>query len=314
MFRFGVISAYPAEDWHASRLVEALETRGSTKVFSPSAFTIRVEGSEATVYADGQDVRDWDVWLTPRAIGPQGDPEFQCGAYKGLSELDVPVVNPISALLAAKDKVRTSWLLARAGIATPEVIAAQSLAGAQDWLEGCGEAVLKPPYGSLGIGVVRVRAGDAASRRALGRALSRYGVAYLQRFVRSRRRPFRDLRLFVVGGRVAAAIERVARRGEFRANVHLGARARRFWPKRACKGVAVAAARALGLEYAGVDLVDTSEGPTVLEINGTPRWDGILSATGRDMAEEIAAHAAVLGRRQRKNREERSWQTRRKGI
>jgi ribosomal protein S6--L-glutamate ligase len=106
--------------------------------------------------------------------------------------------------------------------------------------------------------------------------------------------------VFVVGGRARAAIARHAPPGEWRTNVVRGGRTEPVRPGRAVLAVAEAAARALRLDYAGVDLVPTGEGATVIEVNGNPSWRGILEATGLDMAEVIAEH--VLGRALRRRR------------
>lgn len=319
MLRFGVISAYSDEDWHATRLARALRALGKVDVFLPTAFSIWAgDGASGgpTVRAGGRDVRHWDVWLTPRALGEEGDEDFQCGVYAAMGEAGARVVNPVPALLLAIDKARSSWLLWRAGVPTPPAAAVQTLDEAVAALAELAPAVVKPPFGSLGIGVTLLRELDAAARDALGAMLRRHGVVYLQRWVEARP-PGTDLRLFVVGDRVPAAIARVAPPGEFRTNVHLGGRVRPFEPTAAMVRLAVRAARILGLDYAGVDVVEGKDGPTVLEVNGTPRWEGILEATGRDMAQDIAAHAArlVRGGRTGRRREEHPWQrTNRKEI
>jgi ribosomal protein S6--L-glutamate ligase len=127
--------------------------------------------------------------------------------------------------------------------------------------------------------------------------VERDGAVYLQSYVAH---PGRDLRVFVVGGRARAAIARHAPAGEWRTNVDLGGRAEPVMIGTSLGGVAEAATAALGLDYAGVDLVQGPHGATVLEVNGNPSWRGILEATGLDMAEVIAEH--VLGRALRRRR------------
>jgi tetrahydromethanopterin:alpha-L-glutamate ligase len=288
--RFGVISAYPRMDWHSRRIIRACARAGEVEVFAPTSFTLRVGArGAATVLAGGRDARRIQVWLLPRALGRHGDPDFQVGVYRALAELGLTLVNPVDALLAAEDKPATSWRLARAGIATPAVRAVQSLRDAEAALGELGPAVAKPPYGSLGIDVEPLRPGRAARQR-LSRLLARYGLVYLQaQFGRGGE----DLRLFVIGDRVAAAIRRTAARGAFAANEGQGGRLEPIAPLPRLARLAVRAARALGLEYAGVDLIDGTGAPTVLEVNGAPRWRGILAASGRDMADEIVAHASA---------------------
>ncbi len=290
---FGVISAYPRADWHSRRLIEACARAGHVEVFAPTELGLHVGSRGRTrVLAGGRDARRIDAWLLPRALGRRGDPDFQCGVYRALTELGHPLLNPVDALLLAEDKVATSWRLARAGVPTPPIVAVQSLPEAELALAELGVAVAKPPYGSLGEGVELIVAdgpGRRGARARLRAMLRRHQLVYLQRHVAGDG----DLRLFVVGRRVAGAIRRVAPPGALAANLHQGGRAHAFVPGAALARIAVRATVALGLEYAGVDLIEGAGRPTVIEVNGTPRWQGILGATGRDMAPVIVAHATA---------------------
>jgi ribosomal protein S6--L-glutamate ligase len=96
-----------------------------------------------------------------------------------------------------------------------------------------------------------------------------------------------DIRAFVVDGRVVGAMERTAREGEFRANVHRGGSVRKFDLDDASRDIALRAADALGLRVAGVDILPSSRGPLVIEVNASPGLEGIESATGRDIAKDI---------------------------
>jgi ribosomal protein S6--L-glutamate ligase len=167
---------------------------------------------------------------------------------------------------------------------------AQGIADAERLLSQLGSAVAKPIAGSLGDDVVRV-ASDEAGRAAVRERLARDGAVYLQAYVAH---PGRDVRAFVVGGRVEAAIERRAGPGEWKTNLGGGGFAAPVTCGTELRQVAEAAAQAIGLDYAGVDLVAGPAGPTVIEVNGNPSWQGILDATGLDMAEPIAE--LVLGR------------------
>jgi ribosomal protein S6--L-glutamate ligase len=197
------------------------------------------------------------------------------------------LVNDVRALTNAVDKFRSSWLFARAAVPAPPVLVTQRLDEAEQALAQMGTLVVKPLYGSLGIGVERLGPGDESRLPAL---LDEHHALYLQAFVA----PELDVRAFVIGDRVAAAMARRPQPGEFRANIHQGAEARAHVLDRFTAEVAVRATRALGLDYSGVDLLITDGGPLVLEANGTPSFRGIARATGRDMAQAIVEHA--LGR------------------
>lgn len=294
--RIGVVTAWPRDDWHSERLLAACGRRADAVAIDPAALATQVGGEGVRVVAGGTPAERYDAFVLVRGLGRAGDPDVQFEIYRALEGTGALLVNRLDPLLAAQDKFRTSWLLRLAGVPTPRAAVAQTTEDAARALSTLGEAVAKPLAGSLGEGVERVR-DDEPGRARVGALLSRDGAVYLQAFVPH---PGRDLRVFVVGGRARASIERHAPPGEWRTNVAWGGRTDAAQPGRSVEEIAEAAARALRLDYAGVDLVRTGGGATVLEVNGNPSWRGILEATGLDMAEVIAEH--VLGRALRRRR------------
>ena len=287
--RFGVVTAWPEEDWHSRRLLAACERRGRAIAIDPATLAVRVSARGIAVSA-GEGPAGCDAFLLVRGLGRGGDGDLQFEIYRALEGSGALVANRIDPLLAAQDKFRTSWLLRAARVATPAVAAAQTRRAALAALAALGDAVVKPVTGSLGEGVERIR-WDRAGRREVVARVEREGCVYLQEFVPN---PGRDARLFVVGGRVEGAIERIAARGEWVANVARGGRARPLPRDAGTEALAVSAARALGLDWAGVDVVAGPRGPEVIEVNGNPSWAAVHEVTGRDMAEPIAEH--VLAR------------------
>ncbi len=150
--------------------------------------------------------------------------------------------------------------------------------------------VIKPIFGSMGHGMTRVSDADVAFR--VVRALEQVrAVFYVQRAVDH---GGRDVRVFVVGGAVLGAIERLAPEGEWRTNVSRRGLARRFELPPEWSALAVRAAAAVGADYAGVDLLPSRDGRVfVLEVNGIPGWQGLQEATGLDVAGAIVDHLAV---------------------
>ena len=292
-FRFGIVTAWPVEDWHSRRLVAACARRGTAATVDPGVLAAFVTDGAVEVRLGRHDAASFDALLLARGLGRAGDPDVQFEIYRALEGTGTLVANRIDALLAAQDKLRTSWLLRRARVPTPPAAVAQTADEAVAALQVLVSAVAKPITGSLGDGLVRVEA-DRAGRRKVAELAERDGAVYMQRYVPH---PGRDTRLFVVGARVAGAMERCAPEGEWRTNVERGARVRPICPDRALSRVAVRAAGALGLDWAGVDVVTGPGGPTVLEVNGNPSWAGILEATGVDMAEPIAEHVWARARR-----------------
>ena len=285
--RFGVITAYADQDASSRGLIAACSRYGEVVVVDPAELSAAVVDGSIVVRCAGRPASELDCFLLVRGIGRKGDPDFQFEAYRALELQDAPLLNRLDALLAAQDKFRTSLILAREGIATPEVHVIQRASEAEAALRALGRAVAKPLWGSLGDGIELLE-GNAGMRRAQ-QLLEERAALYLQRYVEH---GGRDVRAFVVGGEVEAAMERIAPAGEFRTNVSIGAEPRAIELPPEAEALAVRAARALGLDWAGVDLAFGPAGPTVIEVNGRPNWEGIFRATGRDMAEAIAAYAA----------------------
>lgn len=287
MTKLGIISAYPEEDWHARRILEAARERAEAELLSPLDFAADVGPAHSRLLVGGRSHIEYDALLTPRALGDEGDPELQLELYRTLAEEGALLVNDVRSLVTAIDKFKTSWLLGRMGLPTPRAIVTQRPEDARRALAALGgRAVAKPLYGSLGIGVELVTSEEAAIE-----CLSRWKALYLQEFVVSVNGGGADLRAFIVGHEVAAAIRRIAPPGEFRTNIHLGGVAEEVQLRPDVARLAVAATRCLCLDYAGVDLMETPAGPVVLEVNGTPLFRGIYEATGRDMAISIVEYA-----------------------
>jgi len=212
---------------------------------------------------------------------PRGSLEqviFRVGA---LHVLGVPCLNSPRAIERTVDKFLASALLARAGVPTPRTIACERVEDALEAFEELGgDVIVKPLFGSMGAGMTRVDDADVAYRVFHALALER-AVYYLQETL-----PHggRDVRAFVVGGRVLAAIERIG--SGWRANLARGARAEATELSAAQERICLEAAAALEVDYAGVDLL----GEYVLELNGIPGWHGLQAATGAEVAGALVGH------------------------
>jgi len=303
--RIGVVTAWPEDDWHSKRLLAACRERAEAVPIDPARLSACVGSSGLQLAAAGEPIPDVDAFILARGLGPAGDADVQFEIYRALEAAGAVVVNRIEPLLAAQDKFRTSCMLSRAGVPTPRAAVVQGPDDAEGVVEALGEAVAKPLAGSLGEGVERVRP-DREGRRTVRERAARDGALYLQAYVPH---PGRDVRVFVVGGAACAAIERHAPAGEWRTNVAGGGRPEAIECPPVLQATAEAAAIAVGLDYAGVDLVAGPTGPTVIEVNGNPSWQGILEATGLDMADVIADHVLgrALHRRQASNHIVREW-------
>jgi RimK family alpha-L-glutamate ligase len=216
---------------------------------------------------------------------------LRLGILHALRESGVPVYNDARAIERSVDKSMTSFLLHRAGVPTPATWAVESPAFAQRVLmreAAAGrEVVLKPLFGSQGHGLRKLgaRRGVLAPLPSLARYRQ---VAYLQRYVAGGRPGF-DWRVLVVGGRAVAAMRRVGGKGWIH-NFAQGAACEAAELTEPLAQTAVQAAAALGLDYAGVDLIpnpdadDDTARPFVLEVNGVAAWRGLQSVTRLDIA------------------------------
>jgi RimK family alpha-L-glutamate ligase len=199
----------------------------------------------------------------------------------------VRVVNSPRAIERSVDKFYTTTLLHDAGLLVPTTVVCERVDDAMAAVLAMGDVVIKPIFGSLGHGMVRVCDPETALRvvRALDQIKS---VFYVQQAIDH---AGRDLRVFVVGGRVLGAIERRAPAGEWRTNVAIGGSAIAVDVSPEIERVAIAAAAAVGADYAGVDVLPALDGSLfVLEVNGIPGWQGLQQATGIDVAAAIVEH------------------------
>jgi tetrahydromethanopterin:alpha-L-glutamate ligase len=215
------------------------------------------------------------------------------GVLHALRELGVPVYNDARAIERSVDKSMTSLLLHAAGIATPPTWATESLAQAQRIAVREGAAghalVLKPLFGSQGKGLRLVGCIDGV-HHALPAIEGDYGgLAYLQRFVPPIAQPGFDWRVLVVGGRAVTAMQRIS--AHWIHNVAQGARCVYAPLTTELAQLAERAAEALGMDYAGVDLMPMPAGTStriqVIEVNGVAAWQGLQRVTGFNIARAI---------------------------
>jgi RimK family alpha-L-glutamate ligase len=270
--------------WHTDELCRALAERGHTGEVVP------YESLQARIGSDSgsrlqilpTDSRSPDAVLA--RIIPNGSLEqiiFRVDALHWLEDRGIPVMNSPKAIERSVDKFYTSAILADAGIPTPETIVCEDFATAMAAIRELGDVIVKPIFGSMGHGLVRISDPDIAFRILRPLEQSR-AVFYIQRAIGH---VGHDLRVFVVGNRVIGAIERRAPGGDWRTNISRGGAAERVDLCEANRELAIRAAAVLGADYAGVDLLPGRDGRVyVLEVNGIPGWQGLQRATGVDVA------------------------------
>jgi RimK family alpha-L-glutamate ligase len=286
--KIAVLSA--RSGWHTDELLRAITERGHQPLLLPYESLVARLGAHAgdapRLGASAPDLFDCDAVIA--RIIPNGSLEqiiYRVDALHWLEDAGVLVVNPARAIERTVDKFYTSALLERAGLATPQTVVCERAEDAAAAFRSMGDVIVKPLFGSMGLGMVRVSDEETAWR--VFRALEAIrGVYYLQRAVPHEGK---DIRAFVIGDRVIAAIER--RSPGWRTNISRGGEAAAIALPAAWADMALRAARAVGASYAGVDLLPAQDGTVyVLEVNGIPGWRGLQEATSVNVAAALIDH------------------------
>ena len=285
--RFAILAARTG--WHTRELERAAAARGH------HATVLSYEGLVATIGSTpGLRSRKTELDLVDLVFAriiPSGSLEqiiFRVDALHRLEDRGIPVVNSPRAIERTVDKFWTSVLLEQCGIPTPETVVCQDAEEAFTAFRGLGDVIVKPLFGSMGLGMVRVSDEEMAYR--VFRTIEEIrGVYYLQRAIEH---DGVDVRVFVIGGRVIGAIERKS--PGWRTNLARGGTAGPTTLSEYQTGLAIRSAAAVGAEYAGVDMVTGRDGRTyVLEVNGIPGWRGLQQATGLDVAGELIEYLSA---------------------
>jgi ribosomal protein S6--L-glutamate ligase len=214
---------------------------------------------------------------------------FGTAVVRQFEQMGVFSLNSSFAISSARDKLRSTQILSRHGVGIPPTAFAHDRANVSQSIAAVGGApvVIKLLEGAQGIGVILAETPKMAEAIIETLQSTRQDVV-IQRFVSESRG--RDVRAFVVGDRVVAAMSRQAAGDEFRANLHRGGRATKIDIDPAFERTAIVAAQVMGLHAAGVDMLEGPDGPQVLEVNSSPGLEGIETATGVDVASAIVEH------------------------
>lgn len=266
------------------RLVEAIEYRGHyARVIDPLRCYMNIATHSPEIHYKGEILEGFDA-IIPR-IGASVS-FYATAVLRQFEMMGVFPLNESVAVSRSKDKLRSTQLLSRKGIGLPITGFAHSPDDTQDLLKLVGGApvVVKLLEGTQGVGVVLAETRKAAeSVIDAFRGLKAHFL--VQEFIKEAGGA--DIRCFVVNGKVIASMKRQAKEGEFRSNLHRGGSAEviRITPEE--RSTAVRAAKIMGLNVAGVDLLRSSHGPVVMEVNSSPGLEGIERATGKDVAGQI---------------------------
>lgn len=268
-------------------LAEAARARGhEVRVLDTLQFDIRLSRQTPELLFQGEPVGPVDA-VIPR-IGASIT-FFGLAVVRQFEMMGVYCLNESQAIARSRDKLRSLQLLSRHDIGLPPTVYTRQA----EHVPACIERVEGPPVvvkllqGTQGIGVVLAETARAASSVIEAFHGLEQNIL-IQKFIQEAKGA--DIRALVVGRRVVAAMKRQAISGEFRSNLHRGGTAKKVRLSPDYRRTALAAARALGLRVAGVDLIESNEGPMVMEVNSSPGLEGIQKATGEDVATAIVQH------------------------
>ncbi|MGY6588459.1 MAG: 30S ribosomal protein S6--L-glutamate ligase [Wenzhouxiangella sp.] len=263
------------------RLVEAAEERGhDIQVVDTARCYMNIASHRPTIHYRGKLLEQFDA-VIPR-IGASIT-FYGTAVLRQFEMMGTFPLNESVAVNRSRDKLRSLQLLARRGIGLPVTGFARAPDDIGDLIEMVGGAplVAKLLEGTQGIGVVLCetrKAAESVLEAFMGLNVSIMVQEYIKEAGGA------DIRCFVVGDKVVAAIKRQAKPGEFRSNLHRGGTAELIKITPEERAVAVRAARIMGLNVAGVDLLRSNHGPLVMEVNSSPGLEGIENATGKDVA------------------------------
>lgn len=266
------------------RMKEAAEQRGhELDIIDTLKCYLNIRSNNSQLFYKGKLLENYD------AVIPRIGASVTFYGLAVLRQFEIMGTYPLNESVAigrSRDKLRSMQLLARKGIGLPDTTFAHESKFTEEIIETVGGApvVIKLLEGTQGIGVVL--ADTARSAKSMVEAFRGVNVNILvQRFVKEAGSS--DIRALVIGRKVVAAMMRTGAEGDFRSNLHRGGSAQVMKLTRAERTTALNAAKAMGLNVCGVDMLRANDGPVVMEVNSSPGLEGLENATGIDVASQI---------------------------
>ena len=273
--------------YSTQRLVEAATLMGhEVEVVDHLKCIIITEQKKPAIYYNGKYLEGFDA-IIPR-IGASVT-FYGSAVVRQFEMMKVLTTVESQALIRSRDKLRSLQILSREGLGLPKTVFTNYSMDVDEILSQVGGApvIIKLLEGTQGLGVVLAETKKAATSviQAFHNLKARIIV---QEYIKESKGA--DIRAFVVDGKVVGAMRRQGKEGEFRSNLHRGGSSEVIELTKAEKGAATKAAKALGLQVAGVDMLQSSRGPLIIEVNSSPGLKGIESATGIDIAAKIVQY------------------------
>lgn len=282
--RIGLLASNP-DLYSNRRIMEAGERRGHEMHFlNIKECYMKLDAHHPEIHYRGGKVLDNFDAVIPR-IRPSIT-FYGCALTRQFEAMKVYCLNSAAAITQSRDKLFSLQLLLRNGVDIPTTGFANSPLDTDDLIKMVGGSplIVKLLEGTQGKGVVLAETKKAAES-VINAFKSLNANILVQEFIKEA--DGKDLRLFVVDGKVVASMQREAAPGEFRANIHMGGTASVVRPTSEEKKMAIKAAKAMDLRVAGVDIIRSSKGPLLLEVNSSPGLEGIEGATNKDIAGEM---------------------------
>ena len=286
--KLAILSRAP-RSYSTQRLKTAALERGhKVRVLDTLRFGIDLSSDEPDLQYRGKPLSDYDA-VIPR-IG-SSITFFGMAVVRQFEQMDVYTPSPSNGIANSRDKLRSIQLLSRHDVGIPGTTFVRDRADVLAAIARVGGApvVIKLLEGTQGIGVI-LAPDNKVAEAVIETLQSTKQNVLIQRFIAESRG--RDVRAFVVGDQVVAAMRRVAVGDEFRSNVHRGGTTEQVELDPEYARVAVQAAQIMGLRVAGVDMLESDDGPLVMEVNSSPGLEGIETATGLDIAGVIVDYVA----------------------
>lgn len=261
-------------------LVKAAESRGhEVRVVDYLRCYMNITSRKPRIYVDGEELKADAV--IPRIAATHTF--YGNAVVRQFEMMGVFTVNDSVAIARSRDKLRSMQLLARKGVGLPVTAFAHHTDATSELIKMCGGAplVIKLLEGTQGAGVVLAETKNAAQSVIEAFKAGNMNIL-VQEFIEEAKGA--DIRCIVVGGKVVASMKRQAEEGEFRSNLHRGGSAQKVKISPEERAVACRAAKAMGLNVAGVDLLRSNHGPVVMEVNSSPGLEGIEQCSGKDVA------------------------------
>jgi len=277
---------------NSKELAEKAEDLGHEAVVgSISSVSSEVSSSGSRFWLGDEEISDADVCFL-RSFGPGSCEQLtrRISMMEHMEVAGIRLINPCYAFRRARDKYATQYTISAAGLPVATTYTTENLTEAYRRSVEMGESVFKPILGSMGKGILRFDNPDIAYNA--WRMLSRLSQPLLvQEYIKN---PGRDIRVFVVGSEVIGSAYKYRGEGAWKTNVAQGGRMVDEPVPEDVLDLGIRATRVMGLDYSGVDIIESPHGPIILEVNGSPGWQALKEATGIDVAEKIVRYAERL--------------------